>query len=228
MLTDLYAAIVSDGISLQKEFDFFEQSQERRTELLASHFGNYPQALREYFLKTPAQDAYVDLAQAITFLAGGKPLVSLIAREAQIHEAQHAQAEHESALLLAFELFLREVMPSLVPGGFCAGSGGVLGAYTARVFSADDSSTKQLCRVLYREASEFIGAKTGERAAEVQVAAPLSLEEELSLRKALSQKLRGSLVQVTVQRGLLGGGRLFHDGNLVDVSWRATLNRLFS
>lgn len=228
MLTDLYAAIVSDGIMLQKEVDFFEQPAEKRSALIAERLGVYPQALSDYFVQTPASDVYVELAKAATFLAGGKPLVTLVAREAQIHEAQHAQAPQGSVFLQAFESFLREVMPSLAPGSFCKGSRGVLGAYTARVFSADDTSTKQLCRVLHREVAEFIGAKTGERAAEVQVAVPLPVEEELALRTELARRLDGSLVQVTVQQGLLGGGRLFHDGKLVDVSWRATLNRLFS
>ncbi|MFZ2682322.1 MAG: F0F1 ATP synthase subunit delta [Patescibacteria group bacterium] len=228
MLTDLYAAVVSDALALHRETDFFEQPSKDRGSILATQLKSYPEALQAYLLNIPATQAYADLIEAAAFIASGKPLLSLVAREAQIHEAQAATATSESGLLHAFEMFLKEVTPSLAPGTFCAGVSGVLGAYTARVFAADDASTPQLCRVLYREAADFMSAKTGERAAEMQVATALPVAEELKLKQALAKSLQGALVQVTVQRGLLGGGRLFHNGELIDVSWRATLNRLFS
>lgn len=153
---------------------------------------------------------YVEKAKDETFVQDLSALLELLAENTSLISAAPRLSREENGFFIA-------VLTSLPHVKTYASDKTALGKYLS---SIDEAGT-QYKQILTREMQTLLLHATGNDSAIVQIAAPVQ-ENELDL-----SKLPG-IPHITVNRSLIGGARVFHDGTVRDDSWRARLTQILT
>lgn len=161
---------------------------------------SYPASLRTYVEKTADEDVARDLKSMTEVLGDGTSLLAAAPR-----------------LLKEGNGLLNALLDALSEMESVQAEGTALGSYRSLVREAGS----QYERVLIRELQALLLVARDIDSPLVQVAQPLPA--------SLKQESRFPGVPlVTVNRSLLGGLRIFHNGQVQDASWRARLTKVLS
>ena len=153
----------------------------------------------------PSVAKYVEKAKDDAFVQDVSALLALLAENTSVLSAAARLSREENGFFIAILASLSEVQ------GYTSNKT-ALGQYLASI----EEAGPQYTQILIREMQTLLLHATGQDSAIVQIAAPVK-EGELDL-----SKLPG-IPQVNVNRSLIGGARVFHNGEVQDDSWRARL-----
>lgn len=223
MIQTFLSALVYELTSfLTKHADFFKQSSEKREELMAGL--KLPAAFKTYLASVEEEHLFVDL-RIVMQMINGTALTELRVRDNAFFKA-----------LVEFFTVTFAAKVDELSGHFYLLPYDTRVEEIKKVIESDNRLAETLRELLvlnsYQEVASFMmelsQAVTG--AAMVLVQAPRDIDAELKkeMRHELTQKYPHSFPVFQVNRGLIGGFRVFVNGKADDHSWFTRIQRLTS
>lgn len=153
---------------------------------------------------------YVDKTEDEAFASDLSALLELLAENTSVISAASRLVREKNAFFLA-------ILESLPAVQQYTSDKTALGQYLASI----EQAGPQYQQVLVREMQTVLLHATNTDSAIVQIAAPVKAGE-------LDLESLPGIPQVKVNRSLIGGARVFHNGEVKDDSWRARLTNILS
>ncbi len=191
MLKILIIGILNDLQNLIRQ-NVFEVSHTARRASIDTILGeNYPEVLKEYFTNVSSDDLYKDTLHLLKFISSGRFSTA------------------QSPLFKAIQSFIVKNLPTIKKSG----------KYDSSFLRAVDSILEQGTQELDKQILLFSKRFAGVLPVRVQTATPLDTEEKNLIRNHFNE---GSStlhhITFTTDSSLLGGMRIFKDGQLFDAS----------
>lgn len=220
MIRSVVIAGLADVSALAAESGFFEASADERRARAKKRFGGKWAPEVVSWLADASGEDFVEAARAASGVAGGSsgsgPFLSGIA-----DYVKSVTADALDSLDMNYSLLSNGERSKVVDGVLESSNSELTQAIRASLVS--DTTHALVAKV--REIAELSG-QAGNMV--VKVAAPVGSELRRDMRKALSKKYPDSYVAFHVDSELAGGLRIYADGNLIDASWMAEIDRIFS
>ncbi len=210
MITRILGAMTYDALAIAKDEKFFMEATGTRTRNIHKVLGeSYPDAFVSYMKEVQTKQFVADIEQ----------LLPVVSRTSIFSETKRLQ---NNGLVQAF-------VTTMVQDWYAFAhdlklEGDTYLAQTMRELFEGATSARAF-RTATREMQSFLEQYSNIQSPALQVAT--DVEDIEALAKKVQARHAG-IPAITVLRSLLGGSRLFHEGKLIDVSWRAKVQTLLS
>ncbi len=215
------AAALKDMIGLVKKEDkFFSLNQDERKKLIEAKLAHYPASLTSYLDKAKESEFISDaglVAQVANGLTLAKKSALLAALSGYISQEIGHVLDHLDTDFFFMEMEKREkALEKLLPGH------SVLAQATRELFA---QSTYQEVTSMANEALSLISDTP---VIVVQTPHELEAEKRTTVRSLFNKKHPGSFAEFQTNPQIIGGMRIFVNGDVVDHSWLAKVQAITS
>jgi len=221
MVLTFLGSFLLDALKLIKyEMGFFAKNGEERRTLIESTLGKeYPSLFSDYLVGVSESDFLSQVKVASTYLSGDK-----VGGDRVILDIVAKYIVRDFAL--KFDGFDRD---------FFYSNDSVRGELLNTVFPGDSFFQKSVRDYVfgstYQEVTEDAqlavnGIKVGSSIVVVQSAMEIGKDMRIAIRKFLAEKYPYSFVEFQINSQIIGGLRVFIDGQVVDHSWLSRIRRI--
>ncbi len=209
----LTAVLLEMTLALQAHKNFFELSEAQRSDLLKSV--KLPTSIRQYLARAQSSEVFTDIRK-LTAWIGGADLVSLDA--------------HASGLFRALSDFFTTSFASKLDqlaSNFAVLPESARRARAAEVIESDNRLAEALRHVVVTHSYQELAAQIEALAKAVYNADKVLVQIPRDIDGSLKQAMREQLLKdhphsfpiFQINRGLIGGFRIFVNGTSIDRSW---------
>jgi hypothetical protein len=206
MIRIILASFIEDTLPLTSG-GFFEDSQDKKTKILSGSLGDsYPHTLKEYLQKTTLSKLTHDLQRLLPFLK----------KEGAINSSIE--------LLEILNIFLITEFAELVD--VAPKTNLVTGEPKNALEKTINMLLKSFSKEeLYLRISYYNSLFKNSSILRVQTPFSLEPEEKKAVRQELNKQFPRHLVSFSVEPALVGGMRIFKNGEMTDLSWRSKVKQ---